>query len=97
MSRVCELTGKRVGTGMNVSHSHIRTKRRFKPNLQTVRLWSDALGQKVRFRIASALRSVDHNEGLDRFLLKADDRQLSPRARRIKALIRARLDAASAN
>ncbi|RMF14041.1 MAG: 50S ribosomal protein L28 [Alphaproteobacteria bacterium] len=88
MSRVCELSGKRVATGMNVSHSHRRTKRRFKPNLQTVRLMSETLGQRIRFKIAaSTLRTVEHREGLDNYLLKAKDAELSPRARRLKALI----------
>lgn len=88
MSRVCELSGKRVATGMNVSHSHRRTKRCFKPNLQTVRLMSETLGQRIRFKIAaSTLRTVEHREGLDNYLLKAKNAELSPRARRLKALI----------
>lgn len=89
MSRVCELSGKRVQTGMNVSHSHIRTKRLFRPNLRKVRLISDSLGRTVSFKIAmSTLRSVDHREGLDNYLLKAKDSELSTRARRLKAEIK---------
>ncbi len=91
MSRVCELSGKRVATGMNVSHSHIRTKRRFLPNLKKVRLMSDVLGRRVSFRIAvSTLRTIEHREGLDNYLLKTRDSALSPRARRLKAEIKAR-------
>lgn len=99
MARVCELSGKRVGTGMNVSHSHIRTKRTFRPNLNHVRLTSDALGRVVSFRIAvSTLRSIDHREGLDTYLLAARDSELSPKARRLKTEIRKKLaaDAAAA-
>lgn len=95
MSRVCELSGKRVEVGMNVSHSHIRTKRRFQPNLKRVRLMSDALGQPFSFRIAvSTLRTVDHRHGLDNYLLKAHDSELSQKARRVKAKIRKALAAA---
>ncbi len=95
MSRICELSGKRVATGMNVSHSHIRSKRRFLPNLTRVRLTSEALGRQVRFRIAaSTLRSVDHAHGLDEYLLKTPDRDLSQKARRLKAEIRKKRAAA---
>ncbi|WP_118135120.1 50S ribosomal protein L28 [Oceanicella sp. SM1341] len=85
MSRRCELTGKAVLTGNNVSHSNIKTRRRYLPNLNEVSLQSDALGRSFRFRIAaSALRSVDHRGGLDAFLAKADDAALSPRALKVK-------------
>ena len=85
MSRRCELTGKGVLTGNRVSHSNIKTRRRYLPNLQRVTLQSDALGQSFRFRVAaSALRTVDHRGGLDAFLLKAKDTELSPRALKIK-------------
>ena len=70
MSRRCELTGKGVLTGNNVSHAHNKTRRRFLPNLQRVSLHSDLLNQTVRFRVAvSTLRSVDRKGGLDSFLL----------------------------
>ncbi len=95
MSRICELSGKRVATGMNVSHSHIRSRRRFLPNLTRVRLTSEALGRQVRLRIAtSTLRSVDHAHGLDEYLLKTPDRELSLKARRLKAEIRKKRAAA---
>ena len=85
MSRRCELTGKGVMTGHNVSHSNRKTNRRYLPNLQTVTLESEALGRSYRFRIAtSALRTVDHRGGLDAFLNGARDETLSPRALKVK-------------
>ncbi len=85
MSRVCELTAKGVQTGNNVSHANNKTRRRFLPNLLNVTLISDALGQRFRLRVsASALRSVEHRGGLDAFLLKADEKELSQRARLLK-------------
>jgi large subunit ribosomal protein L28 len=85
MSRRCELTGKGALVGHTVSHSNIKTKRRFLPNLVNVTLTSDALGRGVRLRIsANALKSVDHRGGLDAFLLKARDAELSPRALLLK-------------
>ena len=90
MSRRCELTGKGVLTGHRVSHSNIKTNRRYLPNLQRVSLASDALGRSFSFRIANAtLRTVDHRGGLDAFLMKAKDAELSPRARRVKREIAA--------
>ncbi|MCY4542470.1 MAG: 50S ribosomal protein L28 [Rhodobacteraceae bacterium] len=98
MARVCELTGKRVMTGNNVSHAKNRTKRRFLPNLCRATLLSDQLGRSFRLRVsAAALRTVDHRGGLDRFLLKASDKTLSPRALKIKRdLEQARRDARAA-
>lgn len=85
MSRRCELTGKGVMSGHRVSHSNIKSKRRFMPNLNRVTLWSDALGRGFRFRIAaSALRTVDHRGGLDAFLAKSRDEDLSERALAVK-------------
>jgi large subunit ribosomal protein L28 len=85
MSRRCELTGKGVMTGHNVSHANNKTKRRFLPNLNDVTLASEALGQSFRFRIAaSTLRTVDHRGGLDAFLARQADRELSPKALKIK-------------
>lgn len=85
MARRCELTGKGVLTGNNVSHSNIKTRRRFLPNLNQVTLVSDMLGRSFRFRIAaSTLRSVDHCGGLDAFLMKARDAVLSDRALKVK-------------
>ena len=88
MSRRCELTAKGVQVGHKVSHSNIKTKRRFLPNLCNVTMISDALGRGVKLRVsANAIKSVDHNGGLDKFLLKAKDDNLSKRARDIKRQI----------
>jgi large subunit ribosomal protein L28 len=88
MSRCCELTGKAVQSGHNVSHANNKTKRRFLPNLCNVTLISDALGQRFRLRVsAAALRSVEHRGGLDAFLAKADENELSVRARLLKRQI----------
>ena len=94
MSRRCELTGKGVLTGHLVSHSNRKTKRRFLPNLCNVTLQSDVLGRSVRLRIsANALRSVEHRGGLDAFLVKASDDELSPNALALKKEVRAALAA----
>lgn len=88
MSRRCELTGKSVITGHLVSHSNRKTKRTFRPNLVRVSLISEALGQSVRLRIsANALRSVEHRGGLDAFLAKASEGDLSQGARELKRKI----------
>ncbi len=88
MSRRCELTGIGPMVGNNVSHANNKTKRRFLPNLNDVSLNSETLGQTVSFRIsASALRSVDHRGGLDAFLAKAPDAELSPKALKLKRAI----------
>ena len=77
MSRVCELTGKSVMSGNNVSHAMNRTRRRFLPNLQQVSLPSEILGRALTFRIsANVLRSDEHNGGIDAFMTKAKDAQL---------------------
>ncbi len=92
MSRRCELTGKSAQVGHKVSHSNIKSKRRFLPNLINVTMISDALGRAVRLRIsANALRSVDHRGGLDAFLAKARDAELSPRALDLKRQIAKKL------
>ena len=88
MSRRCELTGKAVQTGNLVSHSNRKTRTRFLPNLCNVTLISDALGRSVKLRVsANAIKSVDHRGGLDAFLLKSHDAELSPRALEIKRAI----------
>ena len=85
MARVCELSGKKVMTGNNVSHANNKTKRKFLPNLNNVSLVSEKLDLTVRFKIsANALRSVEHAGGLDNFLLKSKDSNLSPKAKRLK-------------
>jgi large subunit ribosomal protein L28 len=88
MSRRCDLTGKTAQTGHKVSHSNRKTKRRFLPNLCNVTLISDALDRSVKLRIsANALKSVDHRGGLDAFLIKAKDDELSAKARDLKRAI----------
>lgn len=95
MARVCELTGKRVMSGNNVSHANNRTRRRFLPNLTNATLMSDVLGRSVTLRIsAHALRSVEHNDGLDNFLLKASDGDLSSTALKLKKDIKKKQAAA---
>ena len=98
MSRRCELTGKAVMSGNNVSHANRKTRRRFLPNLCSVSLISDALGRQYSLRIsAHALRSVEHNGGLDAFLLKSRTELLSTKAQKLKRDIeKARAAAAAA-
>jgi large subunit ribosomal protein L28 len=85
MSRICELTGKGRQVGHNVSHANNKTKRLFLPNLQNVTLMSEKLDRSFKFRVSThGLRSVEHNGGLDNWLLKASDTKLSPRALKVK-------------
>jgi large subunit ribosomal protein L28 len=96
MSRRCELTGKGPLSGHKVSHSNIKTKRRFLPNLLNVTMMSDSLGRSVRLRVcANALKSVDHRGGLDTFLAKAKDDELSPRALDLKRQVKKKTAKAS--
>jgi large subunit ribosomal protein L28 len=97
MSRRCELTGKAALVGHRVSHSNIKTKRRFLPNLFNVTMISDALGRSVKLRVsANAIKSVDHRGGLDAYLLKARDSELSPRALELKRQVAKKRAAAAA-
>ncbi|GGD62316.1 50S ribosomal protein L28 [Erythrobacter arachoides] len=85
MSRICELTGKGRQTGHNVSHANNKTKRVFLPNLQNVTLMSEKLGTSHKFRVSThGLRSVEHNGGLDNWLMKTRDEKLSNRAQKVK-------------
>ena len=85
MSRRCELTGKGVMVGNNVSHANNKTKRRFLPNLNDVTMLSEVLDRSFKFRVsAAALRTVDHRGGLDGFMAKAKDYELSEKALRVK-------------
>ena len=85
MSRRCELTGKGVMVGNNVSHANNKTKRRFLPNLNDVTMLSEVLDRSFKFRVsAAALRTVDHRGGLDGFMAKAKDNDLSEKALRVK-------------
>jgi len=88
MARKCALTGRGVMTGNNVSHAHNKTRRRFLPNLQDVSLMSDALGQTVSLRVcASTVRTVEHNGGLDAYLLGTSNLKLTEEAKKLKRRI----------
>ncbi len=85
MTRRCELTGKLPMSGQLRSHAENKTKRKFRPNLCNVSLISDALKRRVRLKVsAHALKSVEHRGGLDAFLRKARDEDLSDRCQRLK-------------
>jgi large subunit ribosomal protein L28 len=96
MSRRCELTGKGAQVGHKVSHSNIKTKRRFLANLVNVTMMSDALGRSVRLRVSTnALKTVDRRGGLDAFLMKAREGELSGRALEIKRQVQKKLKASA--
>jgi len=85
MARRCSITGKGVLTGNNVSHANNKTRRRFLPNLQETSVLSDALGQMVRLKVSTrGLKTIEHNGGLDAFLLGTNDSHLTIEARRLK-------------
>jgi large subunit ribosomal protein L28 len=89
MSRRCQLTGRGVQTGNNVSHAHNKTRRRFLPNLQKTSMYSEALGQSVRLKVSShAIRTVEQKGGLDIFLLDTRDADLEPEILRLKKKIK---------
>ncbi len=95
MSRRCELTGVGPMVGHNVSHSNVKTKRRFLPSLAHTSLQSEALGQAFRLKITNAaLRTLDFKGGLDAFLVNARDEGLSPKALKIKKQVKAKLASA---
>ena len=85
MSRICELTGKGRQVGHNVSHANNKTKKVFLPNLQNVTLMSEKLDRSFKFRVSThGLRSVEHNGGLDAWLMKTSDEKLSANALKVK-------------
>ena len=91
MSRRCELTGVGPMVGHSVSHSNIKTKRRFLPSLKSISLQSDAMGQSYRLRITNAAqRTLDFKGGLDAYIVKASDDVLSPKAQKLKRQIKAK-------
>jgi len=97
MARRCELTGKGTLVGNNVSHANNKTKRVYRPNLQTLSLASEALGNSYKLRICmNALRTLDRQGGLDPFLMKAKDSVLSDRALKLKRTIAKKLAKAAA-
>lgn len=88
MSRRCEITGKGVLSGNNVSHANNKTRRRFLPNLQVTSLLSDILGSEVRMRLSTrAIRTVEHNGGIDAFLLGTPNTKLTPEGQQLKRRI----------
>jgi large subunit ribosomal protein L28 len=90
MARRCIITGKGVQVGHNVSHANNKTKRRFLPNLQRTSLLSDVLGGPVRVRLSTrGIRTVEHNGGIDAYLLGTPDSKLTAEARRLKRRIAA--------
>ena len=85
MSRTCDLMGTGPMSGNNVSHSNVKTRRRFEPNLCNVTLMSDSLGQKFKMRVTAAtLRTVDFKGGLDGFLMGTKNKKLTEKARKLK-------------
>ncbi|WP_394730312.1 50S ribosomal protein L28 [Altererythrobacter sp. GH1-8] len=95
MSRICELTGKGRQVGHNVSHANNKTKRVFLPNLQNVTLLSEKLDRSFKFRVSThGLRSVEHNGGLDNWLLKTKDENLSSNALKVKRELKKAIAAA---
>ncbi len=97
MSRRCELTGVGPMVGHHVSHSNVKSKRRFLPGLRAVKLQSESLGQSFTLRITNAaLRTLDYRGGLDAFMVKAGDDDLSPRALKLKRQIKAKAAADAA-
>ncbi|MEM8827591.1 MAG: 50S ribosomal protein L28 [Pseudomonadota bacterium] len=89
MSRICELTGKGRLVGNHVSHANNRAKRVFLPNLQKVSLMSDALGKSETFKVSThGLRCVEHNGGLDNWLVKTKNEKLSLKAQKMKRAIK---------
>lgn len=85
MARRCVITGKGVQSGNNVSHANNKTRRRFLPNLQETSVLSDALGEMIRLKVSTnGLKTIEHNGGLDSFLLSVNDSKLTEEARRIK-------------
>jgi large subunit ribosomal protein L28 len=97
MARRCSITGKGVLAGNNVSHSHRKTRRRFLPNTQTASLFSDALNESVRLKVSTqALRTIEHNGGLDAYLLGVPSAKLGLEAQRVKRRIERRKSRATA-
>ena len=89
MARRCDVTGKGVMTGNNVSHAHNKSRRRFLPNLQDASLMSDALGHTVKLKLTTGtIRTIEHNGGLDAFLIKTSNRKLSDTAQVLKRKIK---------
>ena len=88
MSKVCEISGKKPMSGNNVSHANNRTKRRFIPNLQNVKLYSGTLQKYINLNITvRTMKTVEKNGGLDSYLIKTSNRNLADTAIKIKKQI----------
>ncbi len=97
MARRCAVTGKGVQVGNNVSHANNKTRRRYLPNVRSVSLMSDVLGMSVRLKVsAHGLRSVEHNGGIDNWLIKTSNDKLSVEAVKLKRQIKKKLAAKAA-
>ena len=97
MARKCEITGKAVMTGNNVSHANNKTRRRFLPNLQNTTLFSETLGRGVKMRVTtSALRTIEHKGGLDKYLAETAKTKLPAKLRPLKKQLEAATEAAAA-
>ena len=89
MSRRCSLTGKGVLTGNNVSHANNKSRLRFLPNLQVVSIFSETLQEMVKLRVAaSTIRSIEHNGGIDAYLLGTADGKLPEEALALKRKVK---------
>ena len=94
MSRRCEITGKGVQSGNNVSHANNKTRRRFLPNLQVASFLSDILGQSIRMRLSTTgIRTIEKNGGIDAYLMKTPASRLSGDVLRLKKRVMGRLEA----
>ena len=90
MGRICEITQKTPASGNNVSHAHNKLKRRFLPNLQTVSFKSEQLGQTIKLKVTtSAIRTVEHNGGLDQYIMSTKFHKLSPIMQKLRRQIQA--------
>ncbi len=97
MSRRCQLTGRGVQTGNNVSHAHNKTRRRFLPNLQNTSLYSESLGRSVRLKLSAyAIRTVERKSGLDAFLLDAKTDDLAPEIQKLKKQVKKAIEKSAA-
>lgn len=93
MAKVCEITGKRTASGQNVSHAENKTKRKFYPNLHEIAFLSDILGKKVKLRVTTrGSRTIEHNGGLDNYLLSTPNSRLTEKAKKIKNKIKKALE-----
>ncbi len=94
MSKRCDLLGTTIQVGNNVSHSKRHTRRRFLPNLQNITFRSEVLGEKLSLRVTAAtIRTVEHNGGIDNFLLTTSNSKLTETATRLKRKVKKAVEA----